>query len=453
MSDNPANSSVACLGNRNRCSGNSVLGLRPANTRIAPGDLQIFYHEQTDELVFMVKLSDGTLKYSRLPMNMGPPSSGFDFPQVGSEQTLSLTATPNDLKTLLDLRPIYGMNYQPSPSDYTSLPAPGQYYDTDFNNSGFEGLWGNTLLTGSGTCPDTSARDDVGNMKSDLGVNYVRSFNLNQEAFRDHVTFGNYCDTKGVHVSWPLDYWVNAVSASNWVSTQRALAITLIQTLGALQSTVVWRLGNELNGTTEASNIATIFKLVVDNDPGKHPVTSSLQLGFFPSMATLIKTAILNLDTGTSKTYENAYNNLWFQAVNIYPPIGMEVSQATSNLDMIVNTAWPNSDFSNQPLLVTEYGTATNVSDADQSDSIKAQAQFIKDQATNPNKPLFLGGCLFEYTNELWKGATQDDLGINSFAGPFCTAQELNQGPPNIYRVDTLNQKPAYDTYKAIINP
>ena len=451
MGDNPANYSSACL--PFRCSGNSVLRLRLASPNIVPGDLQIFYHEATDELVFMTKLQDGTLRFARIPMNMGPPPE--NFPPVGNEQTLSLTATPNDLKILLDLRPIYGMNYEPAPSDYTSLPAPLQYYDTDFNNSDFEGLWGSTLVPGGGDpCAPTDARDDVGNMKSDLGVNYIRSFNLNQEAFRNHVAFGNYCNTKGVHVSWPLDFWVNSVSAGNWMSTLRALAITLIQTLGALPATVVWRLGNELNGQTEASNIATIFKLVIDCDPSKHPVTSSLQLGFFPYMASLIKTEILKLDTGTSKKYENAYNNLWFQSVNIYPPIGDEVTQATVNLELIINNTWPNSAFANQPLLVTEYGTAENVSDADQSDSIKAQAQFIKDQATNPNKPLFLGGCLFEYTSELWKPNMQFDLGINSSAGTSCTAKEPGQGAPNdIYLVDDLTQKPAYATYKAIVSP
>ena len=451
MGDNPANYSLACLANR--CSGNSVLRLRIANPNISPGDLQIFYHEATDELVFMTKLQDGTLRFARVPMNMGPPPESF--PQVGSEQILSLTTTPNDLKILMDLRPIYGMNYEPAPSDYTGLPPPAQYGDTDFNNSDFEGLWGTTLVVGTGTCPTTSARDDVGNMKSDLGVNYLRSFNLDQEAFRDHVTFGNYCNTKGMHISWPLDFWVTSVTAPNWLSTLRALAITLIKTLGALPNTVVWRLGNELSGQTEAQNIATVFKLIVDNDPSKHPVTSSHQLGFFPSMATLIKTEILKLDTGSSKIYETAYNNLWFQSVNIYPPQANPVSQATVNLDLIINNTWPNSDFSKQPLLVTEYGTAENVaSEAIQSDSIKAQAQFIKDQATNPSKPLFLGGCLFEYTNELWKGATQDDLGINKFAGPFCTAKEPSHFPPNdIYRVDTLDKKIAYATYKAIVNP
>ena len=449
MGDNPANSAIRCPVASTRCGGNSVLRLRPPNTSIAPGEVQIFHHDHTDEVVLMVKTLDGTLRFARLPLNMGPPSSGFNLSGVPPTPTLSLTGSSTNFNVLMNLRPIFGMNYQPSPSDYTSLPPPSQYGDTDFNNSDFKGLWGNTLVPGTGTCPVTSARDDIANMKQDLGVTYIRSFNLNQEAFRNHVAFGEYCNTNGVHVSWPLDFWVNSVTSASWASSLRALVINLITTLGALPATVVWRLGNELNGLASAQSIATVFKLVVDNDPGAHPVTSSLQFGSFPSMASLIQTEIYKLGS----TYEQAYNNLWFQAVNVYPPQADPVTMATVNLDLLINTTWPNSNFAVQPLLITEYGTAENVRDSHQADSIQAQAQFIKDAATNPNKPLFLGGCLFEYTSELWKG-NQNDLGINKFGRRFCTAKEPSHSPPSdIYRVDVLTQKHAYAAYKAIVSP
>ena len=399
----------------------------------------------------MFKDFNDDVKFARLPFCMGPPT-GFPTSGVTPRRTLNMVTTPHTLDVILALRPIFGMNYQPSPSDYTSLPPPDQYNDTDFSNSDFEGLWGNTLVPGAGTCTAANARDDIANMKQDLNVNYVRFFNLNQEAFRNHVPFADYCEQNNVAVTWPLDFWVTSVSSGSWPNPFRALVINLIQVLGAHPATIAWRLGNELNGTQEASNIATIFELIVQNDPGKHPISSSLQEGFFPSMATLIKNAIL------AKNLEQEYEDLWFQMVNVYPPQSDPVAMATVSLNTMINITWPGSDFANQPLLITEYGTACNVSETDQADSIKAQARFIKDAATNSGKPLFLGGCLFEYTNELWKttvpACQQNDLGINKFdPGMFCTAREPSRlNPPNLYRVDVLVQKPAYAAYKAVVN-
>jgi hypothetical protein len=350
------------------------------------------------------------------------------------------------------------MNYEPSPSDYTTtMPTPPpQYGDTDFSNSDYEGLWGNTLNPGSGTCttgpaPPPGPRNDIANMKQDLNVNYVRFFNLNQELFRDHVPFGQYCATNNVAVTWPLDFWVNFTT-----STNQNLVETLVKCLGVLPATAAWRLGNELNPVAQqAGKIATLFKIVVDTEKAHnitpHPISYSAQAGTFPSFPTLIKNAIVAL----GPTYEQEYEDRWFQMVNVYPsdPAGAP----TAELDTMINTTWPDSIFKNQPLLITEYGTACNVSSAVQASAVQAQAQFIKDAAENPDKPNFLGGCLFEYTNELWKNAAlnptcvQDDLGINSFSGTFCTAQQIKSS--NLYRVDVLTQKAAYATYKSVVNP
>jgi hypothetical protein len=358
--------------------------------------MMIFHHEPTDEIVMQVRNSNGTIRWVRLPGNMGPPA-GF-LPCIAPERTLDVQTTPSVLQKILALRPILGMNYEPTPSDRTGAPPPGQG-DTDYNNADFEGLWGNTLNMGTGTCTTTPGsgtgpRNDIANMKQDLNVNYIRSFNLAQEAFRDHTVFADYCATNNVSISWPMDFWVF------WAGDP-TLVPTLVKSLGPKSATVCWRLGNELNGTAAAGSIANLFKVIVDTEKANgitpHPMTSSLQNGLFPSMAILIKNAIVALGA----TYEQEYNDRWFQAVNVYPadPSGAP----TAELNTIINTTWPNSDFKDQPLLITEYGTACNVSSAVQASTVMAQAQFIKDAAENPAKPLFLGGCLFEYTNELWK--------------------------------------------------
>ena len=417
----------------------TILGLNVVNpSQIQNRQMGVFLYQPTNELVFMVRDDNSTIRFARLPLNMGPPL-GFT-PCISPERTLNVQTIPGTLQDILKLRPILGMNYEPSPSDYTSLPPPVQYGDTDFSNADFEGLWGDTLNVGSGSCTTAEARNDIVNMKQDLNVNYVRFFNLNQEAFRNHVAFADYCETNNVSITWPLDFWVNFTG-------DPSLVVTLIKTLGAHPATIGWRLGNELNGTTEATKIAKLFKTVVQNDPMKHAISSSLQEQFFPSMSTLIRNAIVALGL------EQEYEDHWFQMVNVYP--SDPVNSPTMELDMVINTLWPGSDFANQPLLITEYGTACNVSDAIQVSAVQAQAQFIKDAATNSGKPLFLGGCLFKYTNELWKttdpSCQQDELGINEFAGTFCTATQISS--TNLYRVDDLTKKPAYASYKSVVNP
>ncbi len=408
--------------------------------------LTTFVHGPTDELVFQVTEADGTVKYARLPLSMGPPifgSSSFADPCV---RTLSVVTEPTALAKLLAIRPIKGINYQPSPSDYTGLPAPPAYFDSDFYNSDFEGLWGDTLVPGGGSpCGVSKARNDLKRFHEDLDLNFVRFFNLNQEAQRDHIPFLNACEKNQISVILPLDFWTQQVDGTNWPSPFQDLVIDLITTLGPHPAVVAWQLGNELNGSVNAGKIATIFDLLVKHDVNKKPVTSALQLGFFPSFASEIKDAIL------AKGLETDYTNRFFQSVNIYPPQGSVVADALVNLQLIVNTTWPTSEFSNQPMLVSEYGIAENVGDPqDQADSIAAQAKWIK----NVDNKKFLGACLFEFSNELWKGISQDDLGIVEFPVvlDFCTAEEPSNS--TIYRVDKLEEKPLiYDAFKAVVNP
>ncbi len=410
--------------------------------------LQIIIHTPTDELVFKVTESDGTVKYARLPLNMGIPLFGdvssFPDPCV---RTLSVVTEPTGLAKLLAIRPIKGINYQPSPSDYTTLPPPSQYFDSDFYNSDFEGLWGDTLVPGGGTpCAVSAARNDLKRFHEDLDLNFVRFFNLNQEAQRDHIPFLSSCQQNQIFVMLPLDFWVQQVDGgTNWPDPFQGFVIDLIQTLGPSPAVVAWQLGNELNGSVNAGKIATIFDLLVKYDVNKKPVTSALQLGFFPSFASEIKDAIV------AKGLETDYTNRYFQSVNIYPPQTSVVTDALVNLQLIVNTLWPTSEFKDQPFLVSEYGTAQNVSAADQAASISAQAKWIK----NVDNKNFLGGCIFEFSNEVWKGGLQDDLGLVNFTGlplTFCTSEEPSNS--TIYRVDDLVEKAlVYDAFKAVVNP
>jgi hypothetical protein len=423
------------------------------------GSLTIFYHEATDELVFQFfSKSANMFRYSRLPMNMGPPLIGFTDtgPCV---RTLNLQTVPTQLANMLALRPIKGVNYQPSPSDWTTVAAPPQYFDGDFWNSDFEGLWGSTLVPGGASpCVSSAGRNDLQTLHEDLSTNLIRGFNLSLQ-FRNHVPFLDACEAVNIKVLLPLDTWVLAVDGPSW-TTLKPLVIDVIQQLGPHPSVAGWTLGNELNSISNADRIATMFQLLVQYDTMKRPVTSPLQLGFFPSMAEDIKQAIMN------KGLLQDYTNRWFISMNIYPPSNDVVGGALDNLEQIINNTWPQSSFANDLFLVTEYGVSVDftpsmvpITETEQADSIKAQAQWIQNAANNVNLPNFLGGCVFEWSNELWKSnvsPAQGTLGLNKFAvspmppADYCTAEESNS---LIYRVDNLINKPSYASYKSVVKP
>lgn len=437
----------------------TIIGVEPGDlSQIRNNEMMIFHYEPTEEIVFAVRNSAGDVRFSRLPTNMGPPI-GF-LPCVIPETTLSVLTVPTLLQNLLALRPIRGVNYQPSPSDYVSLPAPPQYFDTDFWNSDFEGLWGTNLVPGGASpCTSTGGRDDLKTLHEDLNTNLLRGFNLSLQ-FRNHVPFLDACQAVNIKVLLPLDTWVTQVSAPNWTSFLEPLVKNIVKKLGNHPAVAGWTLGNELNGSLEAKNIATMFQLLVNHDPGKRPTTSPHQIGFFPSMAQMIKDAIVTLG---GDTLEKEYEDRWLQSMNIYPDQADIVTDPLKNLKQIILTDWPQSAFANQPFLVTEYGVAedTGLTEADQATSIMLQAQWIQNLANGGEAKTFLGGCVFEWSNEAWKltvAPPQGLLGLNKFTvappppppGGFCTATESNG---NIYRVDTLVQKPSFASYKSVVNP
>ena len=55
----------------NHCTGCSFLSFQQPNTTMTPGTVQVFYHGDTNELVFMARPDNGDVKFSRLPLNMG----------------------------------------------------------------------------------------------------------------------------------------------------------------------------------------------------------------------------------------------------------------------------------------------------------------------------------------------------------------------------------------------
>src|SRR6185295_4637851 len=65
-------------------------------------------------------------------------------------------------------QPMIGMNWEPAPSDYTSIPAPAKYGDTDFANDDFAALWN---VDGSGI-----GRSDLTVIKN-MSCNTIKLYN------------------------------------------------------------------------------------------------------------------------------------------------------------------------------------------------------------------------------------------------------------------------------------
>lgn len=91
---------------------------------------------------------------------------------------------------LTQLRPIQGIAYDPKPSDF---PQPA-YYDSDFFNGDFKGIWGDDGQVG--------ARRDLANL-ADAHVNLLHIYNWNP-ARPDHGSFLDAAAANGVKVMIPI---------------------------------------------------------------------------------------------------------------------------------------------------------------------------------------------------------------------------------------------------------
>ncbi len=356
----------------------------------------------------------------------GKRSSSVDLPEPSTNPSFDL----------LNTKPIVGMNYEPAPSNYDSLPPPPVYFDTDFWNADFPALWGTMKNDPSGT---GTPRNDLQVMQS-IGINMIKGYNYSDPNSRNHIPFLDDCISKNIKVIIPIS---NFFVSPNGINQFSAVIHRIINQ--AIQSDAVTTIsiGNELQGVDNAKLIAQIFKFVVVLDSGnKLALCSPLQLfdstgTTFPVMANQIRTEIVNL--GLSQEYESR----WFHGINIYPPTPIVTFLQTHKNDPVNGK---------QPLLFTEYGywsrpTGQNL----QKNQIVNQATIIYSNIDN-TFPMFLGGCLFELTDELWKrggfGDQQEQsFGIEKFTGNFGT-DITTTGLE--YRVDVLEKKESFDAFKNV---
>jgi hypothetical protein len=199
------------------------------------------------------------------------------------------------------LRPMKGVSYEPAPSDDWQLQDPNNtqgghparnevYYDTDFYNTDFAALWG-TDNTGGG-------RNDLNTLQN-AGINFLHIYNWN--ALRDHTSFLNTLNSKGMKVMVPVSNYVNCqivggcqgVGAGSYQNAYNNIQNIFNQvyrgTTTPHPAVAMWGIYNEydLNGILPA-NVAFVVQTIIklENDAGI-PVANRLPMTMPVSFALL----------------------------------------------------------------------------------------------------------------------------------------------------------------------
>jgi hypothetical protein len=315
-----------------------------------------------------------------------------------------------------------GICYQPAPSDFT--PGHHAYFDSDYYNDDFEHLW------------SMKGRSDLYNMKQELSINFLHLYNWC--TIRDHSSFLEECQRLGTRVGIPIsNYTLGLVRDGQYGQAEQNIRNIVEQTLPYAPDVVVmWLIGNEYE--LEGFNIGHVMKvieLVVKYDTKN--LRFSIPVSFKEKSLPTLREIKNAFDTHT--TLQN-HNHKLINCVNIFNK-GGDITTFVSELYA--------SEFRNTPLMLGEYGKDShNVSPHEQSIWVTEQVKAVKNLTKSCD--FFLGGCLFEYTEETWK-PQKYDRHFGLFEVKESGQRETTRRCGHRYPVDTLVKKPVYDAIAKVI--
>lgn len=363
-------------------------------------------------------------------------------------------------------KPMIGMNWQPSPSDYASIPPPSKYGDTDFANDDFAALWG------------ASGRNDLQKIK-ELGCNTIKMYTIGHPApnghwMRNHKGFFNRARELGLSVILPISNYFVGEAYKNRTSPPsnpldiKSMVFDMVAEVyadGNPGSAIIWAIGNEYDlipngayGFFEASDIATVASYVIDAE-SRLQITSDNALAFtspvsaatvplnksipcFPPFDSLGGGCAINAII-QEFTKRGIQPQRFIAGVNIY-----EVRQQLVNYFEAFPRVLPNV-----PMFHGELGwSAADGGDGKQAENIASQFSTTVDLAQKGS--YFFGACCFEFSDELWKGppnTSETKYGIYTFSGQLIqTASQGNHSPVwgAQYPVDNLAQRPAVSAFR-----
>ncbi|WP_215409503.1 RICIN domain-containing protein [Janthinobacterium sp. JC611] len=375
-------------------------------------------------------------------------------------------------------QPMIGMNWEPAPSDYNGLPAPTKYGDTDFANADFQELW------------SSDARHDLGTIAG-FGCNTIKMYNWSVPApngywMRDHKSFLTAAANAGLTVIVPISNFFTGTAYSNRTqnpnpagplpSTQLASWITWIVTEVYANNitagpVVMWAIGNEYDnsnngayGYCEAQDIAMIASLIIAAEASLGipianvlPFTSPVTTAIYP-----VNTSISQANPATNaimgqyaiQALSDAFSTAGIPATRFIASVN---SYQTGAQLTTYNSAFA-AAFPGMYWFYGELGWSNaNGGKSTQADNLYDQFSTILPLAKAAGST-FLGACCFEYSDELWKGASgssEVEFGIYTFPanGTPKTALEGDHSPVYgaSYPVDVFVARPAVASFIAAI--
>ena len=375
--------------------------------------------------------------------------------------------------------PIKGVCYQPAPTDYVGNQGPNQkYFDTDFFNTDFTGFW-------------STENGGRGNLKNvaDLGVNFLHLYDWNAQ--RDHGSFLQECETRGIFVAVPFNNSF-CTNINSWGAGGVYAVMQEIYNLGGgttpYSQVAMWTIANEFNqgGGPTPAQIAQIAQVILyaesqlgnsvvlpissptsfapANNPGIAP-TQDLQTAF---SQTAEFTVTINGQQATIPALPaDFFATRYVAATNPQNPGSIPPAESGVTIE-----SWlPQfaAAFPNTPVWFSEIGIGVGNSCSGYSSGCTPdqtqQAAFTKNQIQSADPSTYsylLGSCVFEYTPDY-----QNPIGSNNYTFSLLddesgTTSSVNFTIPNTapagggetYPVQCLlTSKPVYGAVKSLWNP
>ncbi|KAK9848031.1 hypothetical protein WJX84_009816 [Apatococcus fuscideae] len=343
-----------------------------------------------------------------------------------------------------DLKPVFGVDYQPSPSDDTNTQtsAGGVYFASDYANTNFESLWGYAAASDG-----SQGRGDLAVISQNLRGNALRMYNFYPGY--DHLPFLDGAQANGLKVIVPLGNYQAVDEAISNQGQSTSDLTTLINESKNHAANVAWGLTNEITGdgncgspiSQQCLNILVAdCQLIQQLDPSSRPVLINHidEPGFTTPKA--IMSALQNAGM------TDFYNNRIIQGLDLYFFDQDPATQAIS-FGGVIDNYFNDAELSSTPLIVGEYGASAGAnSDSEQQQVVADSGQALVTAMSKHD--LLLGGFTFEYSDEPWKGTAggESTYGLQTFSGTYTTAQTTNG---QTYRVDTYTNRPSFSAFEA----
>jgi hypothetical protein len=385
----------------------------------------------------------------------------------------TLTGMDPDLaKKVTAITPIRGMCYVPKPSD--AIGSPGndhKYFDSAFTNSHFPGLWGTSIA---------NARGDLKQMKDELNVNFIRTYDwstppppgdLPQSNQRNHLPFLEECRKLGIMVMVSVSRtFVRAERDRNeeWSKNGvrefvHAMVAEVYQ--GGKKphpAADMWGIGNEIFASSiDPKWAAVIVQYIIEKEellgvaPAEQllitvPVTFGTDDGLPPSISAIQKTE--------AAFKANAFltnRHVWEKRFIASP----QPQNAGPFLRNYIDNTFP-SFFPGVPFFFGEVAAKLAADDDDLPDpnwpirTEEKQAEFVAGQVKEATTPTgnYIGMCMFQWENQILEKNAEKRFGINKFAGAPTNFGTIPTnywpGKGEKYPIDPYTQKPSYDSVR-----